>query len=116
MITTPGPVSNAIGAPVADWAGRRHEREIANATDVLQHAPRRGVREAERIGHAHQRCALTAHGHVARAHIADHIAPQSLGNHRRLPELPRGVSGFMPQRVPVRHRGAHSYDAAHPRP
>jgi len=93
------------------WVGTRrggwHDGHVANAADVLQCPPRHLMRKQQHIGHRDEGRPLSAHGHIARPKIGDHGAAGALGNARRIADLPRAMTRFVPQRLSVRRHRAH---------
>jgi hypothetical protein len=58
--------------------------QVADAADVLQHAPAFAVSEHRVIQQRNQRRALATGQHVRRAKVRNHGNPGRRGNHRRL--------------------------------
>ena len=82
-------------------ASRRDNGHVADPAEVLKRAPFGGVSEQERVGDRDQRRALPRRGDVAHAEVAHDVYAGALGDHCRLPELPRRVSRFVPHRLSV---------------
>src|ERR1700693_4793866 len=80
----------------------RHDRDVADAAQILETSPFRLRGEEHRVGDRNERRALSARRDVAYTKVADDIDAGSLGDDGRFSGLPGGVAGFMPDRLPVR--------------
>ena len=69
----------------------RHNRDIADATKILQRTPCGGMGKQTRVGHRDQRCALSACRHIARAKICNDRTTRAFGDPCRVADLPLGL-------------------------
>ena len=65
-----------------------------------------GRGEEQHVGHRHQRRALPARRHVARAEVAHHAHAEPLGQHRGLAQLPGDERRLVPDGLAVERRSA----------
>jgi hypothetical protein len=90
------------GAHARQVALRRHDRHVADATQVLQRTPVGGTREEHRIGDGNERRPLPSGRDIAHAEVGDDVDAGALGDHGGLAGLPRRMTGDVPDRLSVR--------------
>jgi hypothetical protein len=91
-----------LGLPAPASFPWRHDRDVADAAQILETSPVRLRRKEHGVGDRNQRRALSARRHIANAEVADDVDAGSLGDYGRFSGLPGGVSGVMPDRLAMR--------------